>query len=132
MQQVQGVVVLHDGQRLQEQGGLGLGLVVDDAGDGAPVVGLDGDDVAAVALGDEGVLEGVLVFRPEKILFDLAVDPLPGVGQFPAHPGQPGAGLVQDEMCGLMHCWMASVRRGRSLRPPARADRLRGQIASRT
>ncbi len=53
MQQVEGVVVLHDGQRLQKQGGLGLGLVVDDAGDRPPVVGLDGDDVAAVALGDE-------------------------------------------------------------------------------
>ena len=58
--------MLHDGQGLQKQGGLGLGLVVDDAGDGPPVVGLDGDDVAAVALGDEGALQGVLVFRPEK------------------------------------------------------------------
>ena len=105
------------------QGGLGLGLVVDDAGNGAPVVGLDGNDVAAVALGDNGILQGVLVFRPEKGLLDLAVDPLPGLGQFPAHPGQAGAGLVQDEMWGLMHCWMASVRRERSLRPPARANR---------
>ena len=35
MEEVQGVVVLHDGQGLEKQGGLGLGLVVDDAGDGA-------------------------------------------------------------------------------------------------
>ena len=90
--------MLHDGQRLQVQGGLGLGLVVDDAGDRPPVVGLDGDDVAPVALGDDGVLQGLPVFRPEKGLLDLAVDPLPGLGQFPAHPGQPGARLVQDEM----------------------------------
>ena len=100
VQKIEGVVVLHDGQGLEIQGGLGLGLVVDDAGNGAPVVGLDGNDVAAVALGNEGTLEGVLKGRLEKVLLDLAVDPLAGVGQFTAHRCQAGAGLIQDKVVG--------------------------------
>ena len=64
------------------------------------VVGLDGNDVAAVALGDQGALEGVLVGRLEKVLLDLAVDPLPGVGQLTAHLGQAGAGLIQNKVVG--------------------------------
>ena len=97
-QQIDGVVGFHDGQRLQKQGGLGLGLVVDDPRDGPLVVGLEGDDVAPVALGDDGVLQGLPIFRPEKRLLDLTVNPFPGVGQFPAHPGESRARLVQDEI----------------------------------
>ena len=87
-EEIQGVVLLHDGQGLQEQGGPGLGGVVDDARDHPFVVCLDRDDIAAVALGNKRALDDVLVLVGEEILLDLAVYGPAGVPQLPAHPGQ--------------------------------------------
>ncbi len=129
VEEVQGVVVLHDGQGLEIQGGLGLGLVVDDAGNDALVVGLDGNDVAAVALGNQGTLEGVLVGRLEKVLLDLAVDPLPGVGQLTAHLGQAGAGLIQDKVVGADTLLDDLGERGQVLEIIGQGRQARGQIA---
>ena len=129
VEEVQGVVVLHDGQGLEKQGGLGLGLVVDNAGNGAPVVGLDGNDVAAVALGDEGALEGVLVGRLEKFLLDLTIDPLPGVGQFTAHLGQAGAGLIQNKVVGADTLLKDLGKGGQVPEITGQARQARGQIA---
>ena len=129
VEEIQGVVVLHDGQGFEIQGGPGLGLVVDDAGNGALVVGLDGNDVAAVALGNEGTLEGVLVGRLEKVLFDLAVDPLPGLGQLPAHLGQAGAGLIQDKVVGADALLKDLRQGGQVLKIIGQGRQARGQFA---
>ena len=52
------------------------------------VLGLDGDDIAAVTLRNGGVLNDVLVLAGKKRLSNLTVQSFPGIGQFPAHPGQ--------------------------------------------
>ena len=52
------VAHLDDLQGLQEDGGAGGGDVVDDAGELGAHLRLDGDDVAAVAEGDDRLLEG--------------------------------------------------------------------------
>jgi len=129
VEEVQGVVVLHHGQGLEIEGGLGLGLVVDDAGDGALVVGLDRNDVAAVALGNDGILQDVLIFRGKKTLFDLTVDALPGFGQFPAHLGQAGAGLIQNKIMGADALGNGLGQRAEVPEAVGERGQARGQIA---
>jgi len=57
LQLAHGVVLLDDLKRLDKQGGAAGRLVVDDAVDLALGVGADGDNVAALALGDQRLLQ---------------------------------------------------------------------------
>ena len=92
----QAVAEFDDGERLDEEGGSGGGDVVDDGGHLAAEFGLDRDDVASVALGDQGFLgdalgdgvaEGAL-----ELLFESVLDGADAV----AGLGEGGGGVVGD------------------------------------
>ena len=97
----QAIAEFDDGERLDEEGGSGGGDVVDDGGHLATEFGLDRDDVASVALGDQGLLgdalgdgvaEGALELLFESVLD--GADAVAGLGE--------GAGGVVGDFAALV------------------------------
>ena len=73
-----GVAELDHGERLDEERLTAARLVVDDASDAALGLGTDGDDVAAVAQGDDGLLERAGQLRPVDEVLEARAEPLVG------------------------------------------------------
>ena len=55
------IVQVHDNLRFDEDGRSGVGLVMDNAGDSAPVFGLDRHYIPAVTHGNDGILQKCLI-----------------------------------------------------------------------
>ena len=89
-----GIVQFDDGQRLNEDSRAGGRQVVDDAPDAALEIGLEGDDVAALALRDERLLqEGSISGRMNDSL-EFILYPAVGDTHLAADAGQFGRGIV--------------------------------------
>ena len=92
----QAIAEFDDGQRLDEQGGAGGGDVVDDGGHLAAQFGLDRDDVASVALGDQRLLGDALGDGVSEGAFELAFETLLDGADLVAGFREGGAGVVGD------------------------------------
>ncbi len=91
-----GVAQLDDGQGLHEDGGAAGGDVVDDALHLAAHLGLDGDDVAAVAQGDYRLLDDAASVRRVDQLLELGLEAVVDGAEVAADDGESGTGAVDD------------------------------------
>ncbi len=85
-----------DGERLEPHRGAAAGDVVDDALELAAHVGLDGDDVSAVAQGDDGLLRNALGERRREDVLEPLVQAVVEAADLAADAAEGGAGLVGD------------------------------------
>lgn len=90
------VAELQHGERLHEDGRAAGGLVDDEAGELALVLGLHGHDAAAVALRDDGLLEHAVDVGVAEQRIEVAVDLGLGLADVDADGPEPGAGGVHD------------------------------------
>ena len=88
------VAHLHHGQGFHEEGGAAGRLVVNQSWNAPLVLGLEGDNVAAVALGDEGFLKVLSDFGVVDHALQSLGETFPLLAQPPADVGQFGAGRV--------------------------------------
>ena len=90
------VAHLDDLKRLQEDGGAGGGDVVDDSRYLGAHLRLDGDDVAAIAQGDDRLLEGAAVGARADELLQAMGEAVVGLADVAAELGEDGRGVVHD------------------------------------
>ena len=90
-----GVAELDGDERLDEQRRAAARRVVDDALDLRPGLGLDRDDVAAVAEGDDRVLERAAELRADERV-EPAAEPVVGDPDGRPQPAEPGRGGVEQ------------------------------------
>ena len=92
------VVLVDDGHRFHEGCLPAGGEPVHDAGDPGARIGPDRDDEAAVAEGDDVLLDRLR--RGAQDRFEGALDAVPAFGDLPADGPKPGAGAVVDVAAG--------------------------------
>jgi hypothetical protein len=90
------VVDFDRAERLEKQTGAAGRRAVDDAGDAGAVLGLDHQDVAAVALGDDLILQVLRRVLAAQVRLERAAQPRPLLAQALADDLQLGAGVVDD------------------------------------
>ena len=96
---LEAVARLDDGARLDEDGGAARARGVDDPREALVRVGADGEDVAAVPLGEVAVLEEIRVARRE--LFELANEAIANGAPLGAEGRELGGRAVGDAAVGL-------------------------------
>jgi hypothetical protein len=90
------VVDLDGAERLEEEARPARGAAVDDARDRAAVLGAHEQHVAAVAVGDDLVLQVLGGVAAAEVRLEGAAQPAPLLAQAVAHRPQLGAGVVED------------------------------------
>ena len=90
------VVDLDRAERFEEQAGAAARAAVDDAGNGRPVLAADDEDVAAVAIGDDLLLQVLRRVPAAQVRFQRAAQARPLLAQAIAQVRELRAGIVDD------------------------------------
>ena len=126
-----GVAQLDGDERLDEQGLAAARRVVDDALDPRPGLGLDRHHVAAVAQGDDGLLERAAELRADERV-QPAAEPVVGDAHGRAQPAEPRRGRVEqlaDRIEAARRACCAAPGSGWSSRPRSRSSGRRSSAS---